>query len=503
MQQTQGRKVVVIGAGFSGLAAASVLAQAGMDVTLLEKHDQPGGRARAMYKDGFTFDMGPSWYWMPEVMEQFFQRFGHSVSEYFELKRLDPSYQVIYSAERQMNIPADYNQLRQLFNQMETDGANKLDAFLAQAERKYKIGMGEFVKKPGLSWTEFMQLKLVKHAFQLDLLQSYSKHVRKYFSHPELIQILEFPILFLGAKPQDIPALYSMMNYADLKLGTWYPMGGFHQLARAMEAITIEQGVSIHYNTNVKSFYIANHKVEGVQTDTRNFFCDAVVSAADYHFTEQQLLPEAYRNYTQEYWNSRTLAPSCLLYYVGVNKRLPKLLHHNLYFENSFEQHAHTIYTEPDWPTDPLYYVCCPSKTDSSVAPEGYENLFILIPIAPGLEDTVEIRNSYFEETIERLETFCGENIRGHIISYTSYATSNFKEDYNAYRGNAYGLANTLKQTAVFKPSIKNKQLSNLYYTGQLTVPGPGVPPAIISGQLVADYIIERTEKTKAYENTL
>jgi phytoene desaturase len=503
MLHSQGQKVVVIGAGFSGLATASVLAQAGMNVTLLEKHDQPGGRARVMHKDGFSFDMGPSWYWMPEIMEQFFQRFGHSVSDYFRLERLDPSYQVIYSATRQVTVPANYQDLRQLFEELEPDGANKLDAFLAQAERKYKIGMGEFVKKPGLSWTEFMQFKLVKSAFQLDLLQSFSKHVRKYFSHPELIQILEFPILFLGATPQDIPALYSMMNYADLKLGTWYPMGGFHQLAKAMEAVAVEQGVTIHYNTNVKSLYILNQQVEGVETDTRIFFSDVVISAADYHFTEQKLLPESCRNYSHDYWDSRTLAPSCLLYYVGVNKRLPKLLHHNLFFENSFEQHAHNIYTQPDWPKDPLYYVCCPSKTDSSVAPAGCENLFLLIPIAPGLEDTEEIRNSYFKETIQRLETFCGEKIRENIISYTSYATSNFKEDYNAFRGNAYGLANTLKQTAVLKPSIKNKHLSNLYYTGQLTVPGPGVPPAIISGQLVADYIIEKTAKTKTYEDTL
>jgi len=489
------RKAIVIGAGFSGLASAAVMAQKGYHVTLLEKNSAPGGRARSFTKDGFKFDMGPSWYWMPEIMEQFFNRFSRTTADLFELRRLDPSYQVIFDKENTAIIPADYNDLKAFFESREAGSADKLDQFLAEAQQKYETGMGKFVNKPCLSIMEFVTLEVMKSAFKLDLLSSFSKHVRKYFKSEELLQLLEFPILFLGALPKDIPALYSMMNYADMKLGTWYPMGGFGKLVDAMVTIAQDTGVTIELNTNVETFEIDKGKIRAVHTSRGTFEADVVISSADYHFTEQKLLERKDRTYSPKYWEKRTMAPSCLIYYLGVNKKISRLQHHNLFFEENFAAHARAIYTKPDWPTKPLYYVCCPSKTDPSVAPEGMENLFILIPVAPGLQDTTEIRQRYFKEIMQRLEEYCGENIEQHVISYTDYAASNFIADYNAFKGNAYGLANTWSQTAVLKPSIKSSKVKNLYYTGQLTVPGPGVPPAIISGQLVADCIIKKQKK--------
>ena len=486
------QKAVVIGAGFSGISAAASLAQAGYEVDLLEKNSTTGGRARVFEKDGFTFDMGPSWYWMPEIMEQFFNRFGKSAKDFFELKRLDPSYQVIFSKTDKMVVPANLDELYKLFESREKDGADKLKRFLADARQKYEIGIGEFVDKPALSLMEFANPSMLQSALKMNLFRSFANHARKYFKNPELLQILEFPVLFLGAEPSNIPAMYSMMNYADLELGTWYPMGGFGKLPDAMLKVATDLGVKLHVNTDAESLMITQNHISTVVTSNGNFSADVVVSSADYNFTEQKLLPKNYRNYSHDYWEKRVMAPSCLLYYLGIDKKIGKLEHHNLFFEGGFEQHAKTIYENPSFPTDPLYYVCCPSKTDPSVAPEGKENLFVLIPIAPGLNDTPEIRKQYFDDTITRLEEFCGESIKPHIISYTDYAGSNFINDYNAFKGNAYGLANTLSQTAILKPSIKNKKIDNLYYTGQLTVPGPGVPPAIISGQIVADYIIKK-----------
>jgi len=486
------KKAVVIGAGFSGLSAASVLASAGWEVHILEKNTTPGGRARAFQKDGFTFDMGPSWYWMPDVMERFFNRFGKSTADFFELKRLDPSYQVIFSNQNVMSVPADFSELMLLFESREKGSGENLNSFLQEAQTKYEIGMGEFVNKPGMSLLEFADLRMLTSAMRLDLFKSFASHVRQYFKSEELLQVLEFPVLFLGALPKNIPALYSMMNYADMKLGTWYPMGGFIMLVQAILRTATDAGATLHLNTNVHAFCFENRKVTGVVTDAGTFHADVVVSSADYHFTEQKLLPPEYRNYTEKYWEKRIMAPSCLLYYVGIDKKLPRLQHHNLFFENNFNQHAQSIYETIEFPENPLYYVCCPGKTDTTIAPEGMENLFILIPIAAGLNDTPDIRKQYFDETIQRLEKYCGEKIKQHVVSYTDYAVSDFMNDYNAFKGNAYGLANTLMQTAILKPVIKNKKLKNLYYTGQLTVPGPGVPPAIISGQIVADYIINQ-----------
>jgi phytoene desaturase len=436
--------------------------------------------------------MGPSWYWMPDVMEDFFKQFGRSTADYFRLKRLDPSYQVIYSKDDVFRVDANYDRLKESFEQIEEGSADQLDRFLAEAKYKYEVGINEFVHKPGLSLLEFMDVKVLKAASRLDLLQSFAKHVRRFFKSTKLLRLLEFPVLFLGATSQNIPALYSMMNYADIKLGTWYPIGGFGELAKAMYSLALEKGVQFRLGSEVKSVEIKDNAVTHVVTSGEKIEADLVVGAGDYHHIDQKILPKSFSNYSQQYWEKRVMAPSCLLYYVGVDKKLPRLEHHNLFFENDFSNHANAIYNDPQWPENPLYYVCCPSKTDESVAPKDMENLFMLIPVAPGLPDTEEIRTKYFDELIDRLEDFCGEKFRENIITKTTYAYTDFVNDYNAFKGNAYGLANTLKQTALLKPSIKNKKLKNFYYTGQLTVPGPGVPPAIISGQVVANYIVKQ-----------
>lgn len=490
-QTEHNRSAIVIGSGFAGLSAAICLAAEGFRVTILEKNAQPGGRARMFEEAGFRFDMGPSWYWMPEVIAGFFNRFHRSVDDYYNLVRLDPSYQVYFGGDELVKVPADYAALRQLFGSMEKGSDRKLDAFLEEAAGKYAAGMGSFAHKPGQSINEFMELDVLRAMWKMDMLKPFSVHVRKYFKDPRILRILEFPVLFLGAVAEKIPALYSMMNYADIRLGTWYPMGGMHQLVTAMVALAMEMDVNILLNTEVLRLDIHDRTVSGVETAKGRFEADIVVAGADYRHVDQELLPPGYAGYSPRYWETRKMAPSCLLYYVGVNRELPRLLHHNLFFEHDLAGHARAIYDQPSWPEHPLYYACCPSKTDASVAPEGMENLFFLIPTAPGLEDTPAVREHYFHQLIERTGRFCGTDFRKDIVFQKSYAASDFITDYHAFKGNAYGLANTLRQTALLKPSITSRKISNLFFTGQLTVPGPGVPPAIISGQVVADYIIK------------
>lgn len=485
------KKAVVIGAGFAGLSSAAYLAKEGYQVTLLEKLSEPGGRARLFREKGFLFDMGPSWYWMPEIFEQFFGDFGHRVSDFYELIQLDPAYRVFFGAEDQIDIPADPAAQESLFESIEPGSGKQLRAFLDDAAFKYKTGIGEFVHKPGLSLAEFAQFKLLKAAFKLDIFSSISKEIRKKFNHERLIQLLEFPVLFLGAKPSDTPALYSLMNYADLRLGTWYPMGGMHMVAKGMAAVATEQGADLKFNEHVQRIVVENGKAVAVETENGRFECDVLVSGGDYNHTEQHLLEPQFRNYSEKYWETRVMAPSSLLFYIGVNKNVKKLLHHNLIFDEPFDQHAEEIYDRPQWPERPLLYVSCASRKDPEVAPEGSDNLVILIPVAVGLTDTPEMREKYFNYAIDKLEAMCGEEIRSHIVVKQSYAHNDFISDYHSFKGNAYGLANTLMQTAILKPSIKNKKVSNLYYTGQLTVPGPGVPPTIISGKVVAGQIVK------------
>jgi len=483
------QRVLVIGAGFAGLAAATSLADKGYDVTILEKNSSPGGRARLFREKGFTFDMGPSWYWMPDVFENYFARFGRKPSDYYELVRLDPSYAVIFGPNETVDLPAGMDKLEQLFEKIEPGSAPKLREFLRQAAYKYDVGMNKFVWKPSRSITEFLSLKLLLDVSRLDVLQSFASHARKYFSNPRLLEIIEFPILFLGATPENTPAMYSMMNYAEMALGTWYPMGGMHEIVKAMVSLAEEKGVKMLFNQTVTKLDIAQKAVKRVVTDQGIFEADIVVAGTDYNHVETSLVNEQYRNYDDDYWQKRVMAPSSLLFYVGVNKRVPRLQHHNLFFDEDFKLHAKEIYETPRWPSKPLFYVSAPSKTDPSVAPEGCENLFLLIPVAPDLPDEETTREKYFSMIMDRLEAYVGEDVRSHIVYKRSYAHSNFKEDYNAFRGNAYGLANTLRQTAILKPSLKNKRVNNLFYTGQLTVPGPGVPPSLISGLVVADEV--------------
>ncbi|QQV03906.1 MULTISPECIES: phytoene desaturase family protein [Chryseobacterium] len=481
------KKTAIIGSGFSGLSAAAYAAKNGHEVHVFEKNSSLGGRARQFSTDnGYIFDMGPSWYWMPDIIENFFKDFDRKTSDYYELVSLDPQFEMVFE-DGNMSLPQSYSEMRNLFEHTEQGAGKKLDEFMNDAQYKYEVGMKDFVTKPCHSWMEFVSPKIAKSALKLDLLSNFHRFVRKYFKHPKLIMLMEFPVIFLGAAPKDIPALYSLMNYGGYKLGTWYPMGGFYKVIEAMSEVCIEQGVHIHLNSTVEKINVSNSKAQSVTVNGKEISFDTVIASSDYHHTEENLIPKEYKNYSESYWKNKTFAPSCLIYYLGFKEKIPNLKHHTLFFENDLDLHTTEIYTDKKWPTKPLFYACCPSKTDKSVAPENGENVFLLMPIATGINDSEEIRERYFKEMIERLEKHTKTSGLLDKIDYKkSYSIKNFVEDYNAYEGNAYGLANTLNQTAVLKPSLRNKKIKNLFYTGQLTVPGPGVPPSIISGKIAA-----------------
>ena len=463
------------------------MAKAGWEVTVLEKQSTPGGRARQLKAEGFTFDMGPSWYWMPDVFERYFACFGKEVTDYYELERLDPSYR-IYWKDGITDIPADYDELKKLFENIEPGSGEKLDAFLKEAAYKYEVGINKLVYKPGQSVMEFLDWDTIKGVFKLDVFTSMEKHIRKYFKHPKLRQLMEFPVLFLGALPKDTPALYSLMNYADIKLGTWYPKKGMYAVVDGMYRLAKELGVKFIFEQDVTAINVYNNQAKQVVANgTVVYDADVVVGSADYHFVETKLLPENCRTYSDKYWDKRLMAPSCLLYYVGVNKKLEEIPHHSLFFDADFDVHGNEIYTTRQWPVDPLFYLSVSSVTDETVAPAGCENMVFLIPVAAGLSaDTEELRERYFEKILARFEKRTGQSIKNNIIYKKNYSISNFTDDYNSFKGNAYGLANTLMQTAVLRPSCRSIKIKNLFYSGQLTVPGPGVPPSLISGEVVA-----------------
>ncbi len=485
-------KVIVLGAGFSGLSTATMLASHGFEVEVFEKHDMAGGRARYFKSDGFTFDMGPSWYWMPDVFEQYFNHFGKTASDYYKLERLDPSYSIYFGPGDRVDLPADINALYALFDSIEAGSGKRLKKFLEEAAFKYEIGIRKLVFKPSKSLFEFVDVDIMRGALKMHILKSFHSYIRKYFTNIKLLRILEFPILFLGATAKKTPALYSLMNYGDMVLGTWYPQGGMYKVVEGFEKLAISFGVKFHYNEEVNAFDFQKNKVIAVHTTNGRYEADYVIASADYHHVEQKLLPPQYRNYNPKYWASRTMSPSSLIYYLGIDKKLRGIQHHTLIFNDDFEKHAEQIYEIAAWPVNPSVYLSCTSQTDPTTAPKGMENLFILIPVAPGLHDTDDVRQHYFDFSVKRIEETLDLSFSNNVIFKRMYSNRDFATDYYAFKGNAYGLANTLRQTAILKPSMFNKKLNNLLYTGQMTVPGPGVPPAIISGQVAANEIIKK-----------
>ena len=480
------KEIAILGSGFSSLAAACYLAQAGNNVTIYEKNSNIGGRARQFKKEGFTFDMGPSWYWMPDVFEKFFANFGKKPLDYYDLKKLSPGYQVFYGINDFITISDNLQEIVDTFETIETGSGNKLKKFISEAQSNYDIAIKDLVYRPGESPLELVTIETAKKIDQF--FSTISKDVRKQFNNKKLIQILEFPVLFLGAKPSKTPSFYSFMNFADFGLGTWQPTNGFYDVINGMATLAKALGVTIITDANVEKIVVENKITKGVLVNGKIINSDIVLSGADYHHTETLLEPE-YRQYSERYWDKKTFAPSSLLFYVGFDKKLDNVIHHNLFFDVDFNLHAEEIYDNPKWPTEPLFYANFTSKTNPKTAPEGCENGFFLIPIAPGIEDTLELRDTYFEKIITRFEKITNQEVRKNIIFKESFCVNDFVKDYNSYKGNAYGMANTLLQTAFLRPKLRSKKVKNLYFTGQLTVPGPGVPPALISGKLVADLI--------------
>ena len=480
------KQIAIIGSGFSSLAAASYLAQAGHHVTIYEKNETVGGRARQLLKDGFTFDIGPTWYWMPDVFERFFNDFGKSPKDYYELIKLNPAYSVYFGENDFITIEDTLDKICAAFEKEEKGSSIKLKKFMAEAKDNYDIAIKDLVYRPGVSPLELVTPVTMKKIGQF--FSTISKEVRKEFNNPRLVSILEFPVLFLGAKPSNTPAFYSFMNYADFGLGTFHPKNGMYSVILGMKALAESLGVTIHTNQNVEKILVEGKTVQGLVVNSEEIKSDIVLSGADYHHTETLLEPNL-RQYSEAYWEKKVFAPSSLLFYVGFDKKLINVEHHTLFFDVSFEEHAKEIYDTPAWPKDPLFYASFPSKTDIAAAPYGQEAGIFLIPLAPGLEDSPELRATYFEKIMTRFENLTQQEVKNNVIFKESFCINDFVEAYNSYKGNAYGLANTLLQTAFLRPKLKSKKVAGLFFTGQLSVPGPGVPPSLISGKLVSSLI--------------
>ncbi len=485
------KKIIVIGAGIGGLATAALLAKQGHEVTLLEKNKQLGGRALVWKSKGFVFDMGPSWYLMPDVFDHFFAKFGTASKDLFDLKRLDPHYRVFFGNKEYVDISADMSKNNKLFEHIEPGSSIRIKGFLDKAKKDYESAIRYVLYKEFRSLKDFLDPDMLREGRKLNLLTNLDRYVKGIVSSKKLQQILMYPIVFLGGSPKKTPSFYSILSHVDFNLGVFYPMGGIYSVIKALETIAKEQGVKIVTNTSVVKILIDSGRASGVVADGKTYLADCVVSNADYAFTELSLLDKKYQTYPSSYWKKRTIAPSAFLLYLGLNKKISSLKHHTLSFAHDWENHFDQIFSNPSYPSSPSFYICAPSKTDPAVAPQGCENIFILVPISPYIEDTDQKRKEYTDFIIGEVESLLGERIREHILVQRTFSVNDFKQEYNAYEGTALGLAHTLSQTALWRPTMKSKKVQNLYYVGQYTQPGIGMPMCLISAELVSKRIYE------------
>ena len=486
------KDIVVIGAGYGGLTAAALLAKQGHNVTVIEKNEQPGGKASILKKDGFAFDMGPSWYMWPQVFEDFFSEFDMDASDVLELKKLDPSYRVFFSDGDVVDVSSDINKNYELFDRLEDNGAEKLRKYLDVCKKQYDIAMDGFVYRSYRSVFDFFTPKMVYNGLRLKAFSNFHKGVEKYFKNPKAQKLLEWITVFLGGDPRNVPAMYCMMSYLDHHHGIYYPRGGMNGLAKKMYEVALDNGVVFKFNEPVTKISVENKSANKVVTENNTYDADIVINNADYHHGETVLLDEKNQTYNEKYWDKKTMAISMHLAYLGINKKVKGLTHHNYFLETEWEEHFNQIFRKPQWPDNPNFYVCCPSKIDSEVAPNGMENLFFLVPVASDLEDSDEIREEYFSKVIDKFEKWTGENIKDDIIVKSLFTHRDFKERYNAYKGTGLGMAHTLWQTAVFRPKHKSSKVKNLYYTGQYNHPGVGVPTTVISSQILVNELNEK-----------
>lgn len=480
-------EIIIVGAGFGGLSAAAFLAREGYDVTVLEKNDQPGGRANVYQEKDYYFDMGPSWYLMPDVYKNFYAEFGKKPEDYFKLEKLDPSYRIFYYDQKVIDLHPQMEKNYATFETFEAGGGLKLKKYLESSRELYEFSIEEMLYKDYNSILDLLNGRLLLKGYKLRLWENLQHYVEKQFKSDEARKILEYAIGFLGGAPDKTPSFYHLVSHADLTMGVYYPQGGMRRVVESVYQLAQSYGAKFVFNQTVENLEVEDNIIKSVHTSNTVYNPDLVIMNADYHHSEIELLPVKNQSYNERYWESRTLSPSAMVIYLGIDKRIDKLAHHNLFLNKDWEEGFDKVF-DPEkaaWPEYPSYYVNVPSSTDKSAAPAGSDTLYILVPLAHTLEDTPQLREEFFNRIIDDLESKIGYNIRENIVVKKIFALKDFKNRYNAYKGTAFGLTHTLKQTALWRPAHHSKKVKNLYYTGQYTHPGIGVPMTMVSSQIV------------------
>lgn len=483
------QRVIIIGAGIGGLATANLLAKAGYHVSVYEKNDQPGGRTGMIERDGFRFDSGPSWYLMPDVFDHYFSLFGRSVTDELDLVKLSPAYKVFFEKHDPMTITSDSERDAATFEAIEAGAGDKLRDYVAKGDEIYRLSLQHFLYTNFTSVRDFTKTDILGRGPLMTKLAftPIDRYVGKFVHDKRLRQILEYPMVFLGSSPFSAPAIYSLMSALDFREGVYYPRGGLYTIIERLVDLGNELGVEYHYNSPVKRIVTADKYAKGITLQSGTHIdADIVISNADLHFTETKLLDKSDRSYPLKYWNKKEAGPSALLMYLGVKGTLPTLEHHNLFFVDDWKTNFDDIFVNKKLPTPASIYVCKPSQTDTTVAPKGHENVFVLVPLPPGVDITAKQLDKVADRYLTQIQDTMGiPDLKKRIVSKQLFGPNDFMTKYYAWQGTALGPSHILRQSAMFRTSNKSKKVENLYYVGGSTTPGIGLPMCLIGAELV------------------
>ncbi len=493
------KRVIIIGAGYGGMALANLLGKAGYSVDVYEKNQEPGGRITAVKQDKFLFDLGPSWFLMPEVFDQYYGLFDESVYSRLDLMRFQPGYKVFFEKYEPLTLMGDLDEDKHIFETIEPGAAKKLESFVDRSTKVYELSVKYFLYNNFQRFRDLVKWPIFKNAFNMLPLttQKLDDYVGKHFDDIRLKQLLEYHSVFLGASPFQVPAIYTLMSYLDYKSGVYYPRQGMLSLVDDMRELGKKYNITYHYESPVQRILVEQGKAVGVElTNKQQHYADIVVSNADLAFTETSMLEEKYQSFPDKYWDKRQPGPGALLVSLGVKGELPQLMHHNLYFVDDWQGNFEDIYTNKKIPKDASLYVCNPNKTDPNLAPKNHENLTILMPIPSG----VGLNKARLEQITNRLIATLSEkmdipDLSARIVSKHTFGPDEFANKYNAWQYNAFGgESHLLSQSIIFRTKNKSRKVKNLYYVGSGTIPGIGLPMCLIG----AEQTFKRITKNKS-----
>ena len=485
--------VLVIGAGVGGIACAAYLARKGYRVTVVEKNTVPGGRCNQIVQDGHRFDVGPSLLLLPQVYAATYAALGERMEDHLDLRRIDPTYHVHFADDTELKLSADINWMQEQLEDIEPGSFSGFLRYMTEGYRHLNIALDRFLTKNFYTLYDHVHPGSLSLLAELKLLRKHYANLGNYFKSDKLKAVFSFQDVYMGLSPYESPAAYSMLQYTELADGVWFPIGGMYRIVESLVSIAEEHGARFVYESPVKQIVVGGNRATGVVLeDGTRMQADIIIANADLPYVYDQLLPD--RDLAKRMMDKQFTC-SAIMFYWAVDTIYPQLAHHTLFLSGDYKASSDRIFHDHTLPEKPSFYIHVPNRTDPSAAPEGCDNLMVLVPVGclyEELEQDFEALRARARKTVlKRLEGLGITDLESHIKQEVSYTPHDWREMFNLARGATFGLKHNITQLGYLRPQNRHGRYKNLYFCGASTHPGTGVPIAFLGAGLVEERILK------------